>query len=148
MSGLQAALGLAQIERIEELVSRKREIFGWYKEELQSIPGCRLNDEAPSTRNTYWMVTIILDKVFGMEKSRLIALLKENKIDCRPFFDPLSSIPAYQSLPEAQHAKKQNHVAYEISPYAVNLPSGFNLSREIVQYVCNTLKGFLSPAKG
>jgi perosamine synthetase len=148
MSGLQAALGLAQIERVEELVSRKREIFGWYKEELQSISGCRLNHEAPSTRNTYWMVTIILAKAFGMEKGRLIDLLKENKIDCRPFFDPLSSIPAYQSLPESQQAKKQNHVAYEISLYGINLPSGFNVSREIVQYVCNTLKGLLSPAKG
>ena len=59
MSSMQAALGLAQLERIEELVDRKRQIFSWYQAELDFIPGVSLNYEPPNTKNTYWMVTVI-----------------------------------------------------------------------------------------
>lgn len=62
MSSMQAALGLAQLERIEELIARKRERFAWYQEELAGVEGVTLNYKAPSTKNTYWMVTAIIDK--------------------------------------------------------------------------------------
>ena len=62
MSSMQAALGLAQLERIDELVERKRQIFNWYQSELSNINGITLNYEAPETKNTYWMVTVVLDK--------------------------------------------------------------------------------------
>ncbi|MBP1157792.1 MULTISPECIES: DegT/DnrJ/EryC1/StrS family aminotransferase [unclassified Paenibacillus] len=140
MSSLQAALGLAQLERVEDLVKRKREIFSWYAEELAEVEGIRLNSENPDVKNTYWMITIILDGVSGIKKEALIEKLAEDYIDCRPFFYPLSMLPAYEDLSTVQKAKDDNNIAYAISPYGINLPSALNLSRAQVKYVCEKLK--------
>ena len=140
MSALQAALGLAQLERVEELVARKREIFGWYREALAGARGMTLNAEPAGTRNSYWMVTVILDPSLGLAKERVIEMLSAAGIDCRPFFHPLSSIPAFRDTPQAQQAKARNRVSYRVSPHGINLPSGLNLAREDVLYVAETLR--------
>jgi perosamine synthetase len=140
MSSMQAALGLAQLERLAELVDRKRQIFAWYQQELAGVEGLTLNYEAPETKNTYWMVTANLAEELGLGKKRVIELMKERGIDCRPFFYPLSSLPAYQNVHAAQEAKRRNHVSYRISPYGVNLPSGLNLTAAQVRYVSQTLQ--------
>lgn len=144
MSSLQAALGLAQLERVEELVNRKREIFTWYAEELQMVEGIHLNSEAPEIKNSYWMITVIVDKEIGIEKEHFIAKLAEDYIDCRPFFYPLSMLPAYRELTNAQEAKNSNKNSYSISPFGINLPSALNLSREQVSFVCEKLKNILN----
>lgn len=143
MSSLQAALGLAQLERIDELVSRKRQMFSWYEQELAECKAVTLNHEAPETKNSYWMVTAIVDKKVGIEKDRLIALMAEKNIDCRPFFYPLSSLPAYQHLEQAKQAAQRNKVSYDISPYGLNLPSALNMTEEKVRYVCHAFKSIL-----
>jgi perosamine synthetase len=143
MSSMQAALGLAQLERLDELIARKREIFSWYKEELESVEELTMNYELPQARNSYWMVTVVLDRHYGIESDELQQKLSEQQIDCRPFFHPLSSIPAYAHLPQAEEARARNRVSYEICPYGLNLPSGLNLTRDNVVYVCNTLKNIL-----
>lgn len=140
MSSMQAALGLAQLERIEELVTRKRQIFSWYQTQLVGAKGVTLNYEAPGTKNTYWMVTAVLDRKFKMTKDVLIRQMSEANIDCRPFFHPLSSLPAYEHTEQSQQARRRNWVGYQISPYGINLPSGLNLTKEKVQYICDTLK--------
>lgn len=143
MSSMQAALGLAQLERIDELIERKREIFDWYKQELDSVEEITLNYELPGAKNGYWMVTVVPDRNYGIEKDTLQQQLSEQGIDCRPFFHPLSSIPAYEQLPQAQESRVRNQVAYDICPYGVNLPSGLNLTRAHVNYVCDKLKRIL-----
>lgn len=145
MSSMQAALGLAQIERVEELIAKKRQIFAWYKEHLAEVPGLTLNYEAPDTRNSYWMVTAILDPAIGLEKDQLIERLDHYQIDCRPFFYPLSSLPAYAGLPETHAASARNPVAYSLSPYGINLPSGMNLTADTVRYICDSLLEIMAP---
>lgn len=137
MSSMQAALGLAQLERIEELVARKRQIFGWYRERLADVPGLRLNSEAPGVVNTYWMVTALLAPEFGVDKDELQALLAAEGVDSRPFFRPLSSLDAYAHSPEAAAARDRNTVSYAISPYGINLPSGLDMTEEKVARVCD-----------
>lgn len=144
MSALQAAVGLAQLERIEELVAKKREIFAWYREELSDFDGLRLNAEPEGTLNTYWMVTAIVDRHFGLGKRELMERLDERNIDARPFFHPLSSIPAYADTEEARVARERNVVSYEISPYGINLPSALELTREQVAFVSDSLKEILA----
>ena len=144
MSSLQAALGLAQLERIEELIERKRQIFSWYKNGLADVAGLTLNYEASEIKNTYWMVTVIIDKSFGLEKEGLLERMRKNGIDCRPFFSPLSSLPAYANLPQAQKDRERNLISYQISPFGINLPSGLNLKAEQVDFVCQTLKNILN----
>ena len=143
MSSMQAALGLAQLERVEELITRKRQIFTWYKAELQSLPGITLNAEPPGTKNSYWMDTVILDRSYGIQKVELMQALSEQGVDTRPFFHPLSSIPAYKSSPEATRAAQRNTVSYDIAGRGINLPSGLNLTEELVKRVCTALKTVL-----
>ena len=146
MSSMQAALGTAQLERIEELVGRKREIFAWYAEELAGTSGLTLNHEAPGTKNTYWMVTAIIDERLGLHKERLMERMASAGIDCRPFFHPLSSLPAYSQSPQAILARQRNAVSYRLSPSAINLPSALNLSQTQVKQVCAEVKAALLAA--
>ena len=147
MSGLQAALGLAQIERIEELVAKKRWIFSLYRARLGDVPGLTLNHEGPETKNTYWMVTVIWERALGVTKEDVIALMAERNVDTRPFFHPLSSIPAYADAADRTRAQAENEVSYALSPYGINLPSGATLTEEEIDYVCAALLGILG-AKG
>ncbi|MGA2606310.1 MAG: DegT/DnrJ/EryC1/StrS family aminotransferase [Terriglobia bacterium] len=140
MSSMQAALGLAQLERVEELACRKREIFSWYEDELSDVEGVTLNYQAPGTKSSYWMVTVVLDEKMGIGKNRLLQAMDEMNIDCRPFFHPLSSLPAYATLRQGEQARQRNAISYQISPYAINLPSGFNMTLEKVRYVGESLK--------
>ncbi|MEK6334532.1 MAG: DegT/DnrJ/EryC1/StrS family aminotransferase [Acidobacteriota bacterium] len=146
MSSMQAALGLAQLERIEELVELKRKIFSWYQDHLSSVGEIQLNFEAPNTRIVCWMVTAVLDKKLGLKKEELMRLMDEHNIDCRPFFFPLSSIPAYSNTAEAAAARARNVVSYRITPYGINLPSGLNMTEEKVAYVSDALKAVVRNA--
>jgi len=139
MSSMQAALGLAQTERAEELVEYKRRIFRWYRDRLAGQPGVVLNAEPVDTRNSYWMVTAILDAEYGLAKEVVIQRMKAAGIDCRPFFHPLSSLPAYAHLEATKYARLRNRVSYELSPFGINLPSGFNMTEERVDSVCAVL---------
>jgi len=144
MSSLQAALGLAQLERIEELVARKREIFSWYQQHLASLDRLQMNHEATGTRNTFWMVTVILDPRMGLRKETVMAQMNERGIQCRPFFHPLSSLPAYNHSEQARMARERNRTSYRLSPYGVNLPSGLNMTQSKVKFVCDVLKEILN----
>ncbi|WP_035884082.1 DegT/DnrJ/EryC1/StrS family aminotransferase [Cupriavidus metallidurans] len=143
MSSMQAALGLAQTERIEELVARKRVIFGWYREELGDCEEVMLNHEAEGVRNSYWMTTAILpDRLGG--KVEVIRRLAGEGIDCRPFFSPLSSLEAYAQTQPASMARECNMVAYRLGAHGVNLPSGLNLERDDVARVGAAVRELLS----
>lgn len=143
MSALQAAFGLAQIERIDELIARKREIFGWYKTALGDVPGIALNVEPQGTVNSYWMVTVILDPSCGMDKFALMDAFKERNIDTRPFFSPLSSLPAFADRPESSAHMPKEPAGNEIAAYGVNLPSGYHMDAETTGLVCGALKEIL-----
>lgn len=143
MSSMQAALGLAQLERIEELLEHKRRTFKWYEDGLQGIDGVTLNYAAPDTNPVYWMVTVVLDPKFNLPKERLMEKLSERNIDSRPFFHPLSSIPAYHDTEQARLARERNEVSYRISPYGLNLPSALNMTEKKVGIVCTALREML-----
>jgi perosamine synthetase len=147
MSAMQAALGLAQLERVEELVARKREAFGWYRDALSSIDGLTLNAEPPGTRNSYWMATVVPDASFGVSKHDLVERLGERGIDARPFFHPLSELPAYANSPHARGARERNPVAYRLSATGVNLPSSLSITREDVAVVAAALREVLLGAR-
>ncbi len=143
MSSLQAALGLAQLERVDELVRQKRTTFGWYQEELGALRGVSWNAEPPGTKNAFWMTTAVLSPDRGVTKDVLAKRLFDAGVDTRPFFYPLSAIPAYAGRPEAKKARERNVVAYRVSPYGVNLPSSAALTRRQVSRVAEAFKSAL-----
>lgn len=141
MSSMQAALGLAQLERVEQLVARKRDIASWYVDALAGFDGVTFNSEAADVKNTYWMNTVVLDASYGIDKIALIEAMAARNIDCRPFFHPLSTLPAYAAHPDAN--TDQTPVSYAIAPRAINLPSGLGMTPERVTRVCDALRASL-----
>jgi perosamine synthetase len=139
MSALQAALGLAQLARIGQLVKKKRRIFGWYEKHLHGIAGLRLNPAQPQFENSYWMSTLLWDKPHAIAKPALIKDLAARGIATRPFFDPLSSLDAYAPMDAARYKKRNRH-AYAIAARAINLPSALCLKEADVKYVARALR--------
>jgi perosamine synthetase len=139
MSALQAAIGLAQIERVEELIARKREIFRWYHEALSALP-VTLNAEPDGTRNSYWMVTAVFPEDFPKTKGEIARELSMLGVDTRPFFHPLTAIPAFQNHPQAKSGRQDNPVGYAVSGRAINLPSALGLDQDMVGRVAEALQ--------
>ncbi|MBN8249416.1 MAG: DegT/DnrJ/EryC1/StrS family aminotransferase [Verrucomicrobia bacterium] len=144
MSSMQAALGTAQLERVEELVAKKREVFGWYRDRLADLPGIALNVEPDGVRNSYWMVTLVWERRGRPSQRDLQDELDRRGIDTRPFFHPLSSLPAYQHHPQSGPARERNRVAYDLQDRALNLPSALNLTEDQVDRVCREVRGLLT----
>jgi perosamine synthetase len=136
MTNIQAALGLAQLERIEELIGKKREIYGWYEGFLRDVEGIRLNPERSWVRNIFWMVCLVLEGNTGISRNELMDKLKAKGIDTRPFFHPISQLPMYRGGPV-------NPIAYGISEKGLNLPSGVNLEKKDVRWITSQIKGIL-----
>lgn len=132
MTNLQAALGLAQLERINELIEKKRKIFQWYKEYLQEVNCITLNPEKEWAKNVFWMVCIVLGDDVKISRDKLTEKLKEKGIDTRPFFYPMSELPMYGE-------KSQNKVAKYLFERGINLPSGVNLNEEEVKWIAENI---------
>lgn len=122
MSNVQAAIGCAQMDRIGDLVAAKRRVFRYYADRVRGL-ALRMNPELPHTVNGYWMPTVVVDPEVPFDRDALIADLKADDIDGRVFFWPLSQLPAFVE-------KKQNRVAYGLSPRALNLPSYHDLTAD------------------
>lgn len=119
MSNVQAAIGCAQMERIDELVNGKRRVFEYYREALADLP-LRMNPEPAGTTNGYWMPTIVADAGIRFDREALLAAFKADNIDGRVFFWPLSSLPMF---------KRPGHpVSRSLSVRALNLPSYHDLN--------------------
>jgi perosamine synthetase len=140
MSAMQAALGLAQLERLDELVEGKRRVFGWYREMLAGWNDGTLNPDVPGLYNSYWMSTVVLNSRLRITKEMLIPELRKAEIDVRPFFSPLSTLPALRHMEQAKVARSRNHVAHALTPYGINLPSALSLSPDDVERVCSVLR--------
>jgi len=116
MSNIQAAIGCGQMERIDDLIARKREIFEYYRERLGGIPGIHMNPEPNGTRNGYWMPTLAFARETGITREMLQAAFAAEHIDARVFFWPLSSLPPFEPA-------QKNLIACELPGRAINLPS-------------------------
>lgn len=138
---LQAALGYAQFQRIEELVARKREIFDLYKRHLASIPDIQLNAEPPHVHNGIWNVAVVFGKSHRITKAEAMKRIEALGLPSRPFFYPLSSLPAFPGE-KAIHESK-NPVAYDVSARGINVPCSFNITEAQIQDYCNAIRTIL-----
>lgn len=120
MSNIQAAIGCAQTERLDELIAGKRRVFAEYAQALADLP-VRMNPEPPGTQNGYWMPTIVVEHGAQFDREALLAEFAANNIDGRVFFWPLTMLPMFEE-------KRENRVAYGLYERAVNLPSYHDLS--------------------
>jgi perosamine synthetase len=116
MSNIQAAIGCAQMERIEELIARKREILFYYRQKLKNLSVVKINPEPKGTINGSWMPTVVFEEQSGVTREALFNAFANDNIDARVFFYPLSSLPIFEDLP-------QNINSWSVPNRAINLPS-------------------------
>lgn len=136
MSNIQAALGVAQFERADELVNKKREVFCWYKNALEDLPDIQMNAELFNTKNSYWQPTIIFGESWDMtedKRNKLIENVNKKGVGIRPFFYPVSTMPMYRSSIYCI-------VSNSIYSRGVNLPSYFDMSRGDALFVVKTIE--------
>ncbi len=134
MSNLQAALGLAQLERIKDLVDKKRLVFKWYKERLNKVNGLQLNDEKKYVRSNFWMSSIVLNGKFKINRDELMKILKEKYfIDSRTFYYPISEFKPYRK-------RYSNPTTKKLAMNGINLPSGYNLTEKQINYISSAIK--------
>ena len=129
MTNLQAAVGVAQMERIASLIARKRAIAARYIERLSGLPGLTLPAERPGCTSVYWMVSLLVEPPFPLTRDALILALREQGIDSRPFFYPLDMLPPYFS-------PTPRPVSLQLSGTGLNLPSSPALTDAQVDYIC------------
>jgi perosamine synthetase len=135
MTNLQAAVGLAQLERANEFVERRREIMGWYRQGLAGYFGLRLNHQAPWANSVYWMCCLEIDGMTDTSRAQFMQSLYERGIDARPYFYPISDMPMY---PDAD-----TPIAHCVSQRGINLPLFVDLQRENVDFICTEVIGLL-----
>jgi len=116
MSNVQAAIGCGQLERVESLVDRKREILEYYRDGLSDLEGIHMNPEPFGTVNGAWMPTVVFDESTGVTRDKLQAAFAARHVDARVFFHPLSSLPMFKD-------ERANTVAWDIPSRAINWPS-------------------------
>jgi perosamine synthetase len=135
ISNVQAAIGCAQMERIQELINRKREIFYYYQKSLSDLP-LKMNPESVGFANGFWMPSIVADKGVDFDNDGLLDAFKQNNIDGRVFFWPLSMLPMFNEVP-------QNVTSYDLYKRAINLPSYHDLQQHEMDRVVEVIKQFI-----
>lgn len=137
MTNLQAAIGVAQIERIEEFISIKRSLGEYYRHRLSYIQGVRFQVEKPYARSVYWMYSIELDESSGINAQTMMNKLKDREIGTRPFFMGLHAQPVLREMGLFKNEKYPNtDRAYKQGLY---LPSGLTLTRPQIDTVCSAI---------
>jgi perosamine synthetase len=132
MTNLQAALGLAQLEQIDDFVTGRRRAARHYIDRLNNIPGLTMPPEADWAKNVYWMFAPLIGPEFGLSRDDVMIRLREKNIETRPFFSPVHMMPMYNT---GQHLP----VAQQLSQHGINLPSSARLTEDQIDYICDTL---------
>jgi perosamine synthetase len=133
MSNLQAAIGCAQVERIEALIARKREIIQAYRQQLQGLPGLLLNPEPAGTVIGAWMPNVVFDEAACVTREALQQAFAEHDVDARVFFHALSSLPMFEDC-------RTNHHAWSIPNRAINLPSYHDMTADEIGSVAAVVR--------
>lgn len=138
MTNLQAAIGLAQFERIDEFVEMRRRNAHLYNKSLEDVKGIRLPVERGWAKNVYWMYSILIDPEFGISRDQLMTELEKRGIETRSFFVPMNKQPVFRDM---HFFKSENYpVAEELSEKGLYLPSSSGLKRDEIHYICDSIK--------
>jgi perosamine synthetase len=136
ITNLQAALGCAQLERINEFVKIKRKNASLYVKMLKDIPWITLQAEKDYVKSSYWMFSILINEKSEYSRDSVIKKLKDKNIDSRVFFYPVSDQPPYKNKLNDKNLEISKKIAYQ----GLNLPSSTKLTVKEIKYICGILK--------
>ncbi|MEW6095640.1 MAG: DegT/DnrJ/EryC1/StrS aminotransferase family protein [bacterium] len=134
MTNLQSAIGVAQLEKIDKILQKKKEINNLYNSLLSEVKGIILQAHNEKSESVCWMYSVLIDeKSCKISRDELICKLKEVKIDTRPFFYPIHIMPPYKS-------NEKFPVAESISKQGISLPSSVNLTPKDIERIVMSIK--------
>src|SRR5260370_12394380 len=139
MTNLQAALGVAQMERIDDFLKRRAEIMAWYNSAIPFCKGVRLNRVQNWANSAFWMVCLEVDEFDEARRNAFMGGLKQRGIDSRPYFCTMSSMPMYKQRPLPVAARK--------AQTGLNLPSFFDLTQKDVERIGGVVNELLVDAR-
>ncbi|MBF0305503.1 MAG: DegT/DnrJ/EryC1/StrS family aminotransferase [Alphaproteobacteria bacterium] len=138
MTNLQAAIGVAQVDRIEDHLARKRRIAALYTERLRDVAGLALPVERPNTRNVHWMYAVVLDDGVPFDAAAFAALLRERGVDSRPFFLGMHEQPVFHD--RGLFVGERHPVTERLARRGLYLPSGLGLTEAQIDTVCAVVR--------
>lgn len=142
LTNLQAAVGLAQLERLDEFIEKKRYIGNYYTNQLQGTIGIQLPlPETSYAKNIYWVYGIVLEPEISFQANYVIKEMHKLGIECRPFFWPMHQQPIFKRMGLFKDVTCQ--VAERIANKGFYLPSGLTITDDQMQKVCKALKKVL-----
>src|ERR1700729_4073372 len=135
ITNLQAALGVAQLERIDDFLDRRTEIMSWYEQEILTTDRVRLNRVKNWAKSAFWMICLEVDWFDEPRREAFMQALKARGIDSRPYFCTMSSMPMYKqaSMP----------IATRKAQIGLNLPSYFELTKREIQRIGSDVNAIL-----
>lgn len=131
-----AAMGVAQLEKLNEFVNIKIENAKYYSSLLSDVKGITLPIEKSWAKNCFWLYSILIDESTE-KRDKLLHYLKENGIESRPFFEPI-----HRMKPYIEYATNGLENTDTISSLGINIPSSVSLKKEEIEYIVNTIKSF------
>lgn len=137
MTNMQAAVGVAQLKKLDKFIEKKRRIARWYEEGLRDLAEkgvVKLHPEMPWAKCVYWMYSILIEDKYGITRDKLMEKLEKNGIETRPFFYPIHEMPPYKSSESLDIAEK-------LSRRGMNLPSGLMSSKSEINKVIRSIRG-------
>ncbi|MBF4465684.1 aminotransferase class I/II-fold pyridoxal phosphate-dependent enzyme [Flavobacterium sp. LC2016-12] len=144
LTNLQAAIGVAQFERLDEFVNAKRNLAKIYNETLNKFPFFQTPIQKENTFNSYWLYTFLIGENAPFKREDLMSFLNNKGIETRPVFYPLHIMPPYIAYGE----KENLEVSSKISESGMSLPSSVNLSEAEINYICSCISDFIGGING
>lgn len=132
MTNVAAAIGLAQLEKVEDHLAARAELEAWYRKYLNNVPGLKLQRPTDGTSSVCWLFTVELDSGWPA-RDEVMVKLAERGIETRPVFYPIHTLPPYRS-PQSSFP-----IAEKIAANGMNLPTWYGLTEEMVAMICEAL---------
>ena len=142
LTNIQAAIGVAQVERMDDILTRKRQMGALYNEGLSGISGLQLPVQKDWARINYWMYAIVLDEARGMNAAAFAEVLKKKNIETRPFFLGMHEQPAFHDRGLFRNMRMP--VSERIYRQGLYLPSGLAITKSQIAEVIGAVREVLS----
>lgn len=141
MTNLAAAIGVAQMERCEKLLTDRRRIAKRYGWQLAGLQGCTLPLERPDTTHAWWMFTMLLDR--PEHRDTVMKTLAAEGIETRPVFYPVHEMPPYRDAASDDDCPVSRHVSYR----GISLPSSSYLTDADVDHIASRVRAAIADVR-
>ena len=139
LTNLQAAIGVAQFERLEEFIAAKKQIAKTYNQSFANFPYLQLPAEKEYCSSSYWLYTMMVKANAPFSRDKLIDHLHSKGIDSRPVFYTMHEMPPYQLFGN----KNKLQQSKKVSECGISLPSSVNLTVEELEYICRSVNDYV-----